>query len=261
MSIRILTLSIILFLTGIGGFGLGRIPGQSATQIGPVLPADHPVTQALNRKSELKLTQEQTVKLTAIKAELETRFAKVNQRLAEIQARMESAKANGDEGEARLAAEDQAKLAQEVKETLAPYVESTGRQALEILTDEQRAKLTGVPQGPEKHDLLLGYIMEHRDQIGVTPQQFTKLMYLQADLIRAVAPIREQVELLQEQAKASKDPADAQAVMEKVVPLAAKVEDLKKEFSRKATEEVLDEPERKKLQQLLAAKGATAESF
>jgi hypothetical protein len=103
-------------------------------------------------------------------------------------------------------------------------------------------------------EFVLDTIMQSRDQLGITPKQFTKLQYLLADFIRAFAPVREKMELLQLEiqekfAKAGKAPTPD--YIEHASDLQKQVAALQAQFSEEAAKEVLEPEQRTKLQELL----------
>jgi hypothetical protein len=105
--------------------------------------------------------------------------------------------------------------------------------------------------GPE---FVLDTIMKSRDQLGITPQQFTKLQYLLADFIRAFAPLREKMELLQLKiqdkfTKPGKQPAPE--YLDLATDLQKQVASLQSQISEQAAKDVLEPEQRTKLEELL----------
>jgi len=106
----------------------------------------------------------------------------------------------------------------------------------------------------EAQEFMLNTIMQSREQLGITPQQFTKLQYLLADFIRAFAPVREKMELLQldiqdKFAKVGKEPTPEYG--EHAAELQKQVAALQTQFSEQALKNVLEPKQRTKLEELL----------
>ena len=101
------------------------------------------------------------------------------------------------------------------------------------------------------------FIMQAREQLSITPQQFTKLQYLQADVIRAFAPLREEMELLQAevQAKVANGATEPPPELkERGAGIQKKVKELQANFSDRAIKEVLEPKQRAMLEELLRGK-------
>ena len=220
------------------------------------IPAEHPVMLALHYQRELALDDNQLQKLNAMRDEFAKEFAPLRQQVESLQHRMLELKQSENPNQ-----DTAAKLKQEgdaIGAKMKPIIEGYAHQVGQLLTDEQRQKLTKFANAAGHHsdgqEFVLNTIMESRDQLGITPQQFTKLQYLLADFIREFAPIRERMELVQIEiqdkfGKAGKSPAPE--YIELATDIQKQVADLQTKFSARAASEVLDPKQRTKLGELL----------
>jgi Spy/CpxP family protein refolding chaperone len=216
---------------------------------------DHPVSIALRFHQELGLSDDQVQHLQHLREELTNAFAPFKDRAEAIHRQMEEFQRGG--GKDPQAAQALQHQAEELQTQLKPIFEHFGQAVGEILTPEQREKLGQMNQAHSHADgdpFLLMFLMEARERLGVTPQQFTKLQFLQADFIRAFAPIREQVEMtmmeVQEKyAKAGKEPP--QEIRHRMEGLQQKVKELQTQFSERAVKDVLQPEQRARLQEIM----------
>jgi Spy/CpxP family protein refolding chaperone len=218
------------------------------------IPSEHPVMLALHYQHELALTDDQTQKITALRDEMGKEFAPLHEQAEEIQKRMQQPQQNGNPDQATAA-----KLKQEgdaLGAKMQPLFERYAQEVAKILTDDQRQKLmkySAAGHPSDGQEFMLNTIMQSRDQLGVTPQQFTKLQYLLADFIRAFAPVREKMEILQLeiQAKFVKDgQPPTSEYKEHAADLQKQVATLQAQFSEQAKRDVLEPEQRTKLEEL-----------
>ena len=220
------------------------------------IPSEHPINLALRNQQELLLTGEQIHQITALREEMSKEFAPLHEQADAIQKQMQELQKSGNPDQAtatKLKQEGEA-LGTKMQPLFERYAQAVGK----ILTDEQRQKLKKISDAgshpAEGQEFVLNTIMQSRDQLGITPQQFTKLQYLLADFIRAFAPVREKMELLQldVQAKYGKDgktpPAD---YIDHAKEIQKQVADLQSQDSQKAINDVLEPKQRAKLEELL----------
>ncbi len=249
-----LLLALVATLCG-GAFNLGSM-SSGGRQDSSGIPPEHPVALALRYQRELALTGDQLQKLTALRDEMGKEFAPLLAQADTIQHQMQELQQSGNPDQATAEKLKQAGDALGAK--MQPLFERYGQEAAKLLTDEQLQKLTklstsGKPAA-DKQEFVLDVIMHSREQLDITPQQFTKLQYLQADLLRAFAPLREKMELLQIEirdkfAKAGKEPTAeyrgrAEEIQKQVAALQAGVSD-------QAVKNVLEPKQRAKLEELL----------
>lgn len=220
------------------------------------IPAEHPIAVALRFRQELGLTAEQANRLEELRASLAKEFAPIRETAESIERRMRELQ----QGEKPDEAKGQA-LRREMEAlgaTVQPMFERHAQAVAQLLSPEQREKLMRLTEAHtsqgDAREFVLMFLIQAREPLGINPQQFTKLQYLQADFIRAFAPLREQMELMQMEAqekfvKAGKEPpADFRARMEDVQ---RKVKELQSQFSERAVKDVLQPNQREKLQELL----------
>ena len=220
------------------------------------IPPEHPVMLALRYQQELALTDDQTQKITALRDELGKEFAPLHEQANALQQRMQELQQSGNPdavAAAKLKEEGDA-LGAKMQPLFERYAQEVGK----LLTDDQRQKLTAYSDAgahpSDGKEFVLNTIMQSRDQLGITPQQFTKLQYLLADFIRAFAPVREKMELLQLeiQAKFAKEgQSPTPEYSQRAADLQKQVAALQSQFSDQAATDVLDSKQRTKLQELL----------
>jgi Spy/CpxP family protein refolding chaperone len=245
-------------------FSLGS-KSSAVRQDASGIPPEHPVLLALHYQRELALTDEQVQKLNSLHDELATEFAPFREQAAAIQLGMRQVQ-NGQSNQ-----ETAAKLQQQAQELTAkiqPMFERYAQELGKLLTDEQRQKLSkfadeangsrnghpGNGHSGDGQDFVLNAMMQSREQLQITPQQFTKLQYLQANFIRAFAPLREKMELLQMEmqdkfGKTGKTPTAEYA--DKAADIQKEVAALQSQISDQAIKEVLEPKQRTKLEELL----------
>jgi Spy/CpxP family protein refolding chaperone len=220
------------------------------------IPSEHPVILALHYQRELELTDLQIQKLNAMRDAMGIEFAPLHEQADAIQRRMQELQqsSNPDQEAGAKLKKDADALGAKMQPLFERYAHEVGN----LLTDEQRQKLmkssnaSGHPS--DGQEFVLNTIMQSRDQLGVTPQQFTKLQYLLADFIRAFAPVREKMELLQLEiqdkfAKAGKAPTPE--YVERAREIQKQVAALQSQFSEQAAKGVLEPDQRAKLEELL----------
>ncbi len=231
--------------------------GSTAAQGDPSgIPQEHPIALALRFHNELGLNQDQKSKLESLKGEIAKEFAPLRQQAEGIQRRMEELQKSGsqDQEKGKALQREAAALGEKIK----PVMERFAQAAAQLLTPEQREKLMRLSEAHGKQgdprEFVLMFMMQAREQLGINPQQFTKLQYLQADFIRAFAPMREQMEMMQMAAhekfgKEGKEPPPE--FMQQVQGLQMKVKQLQAQFSERAVKDVLEPNQRAKLGELL----------
>jgi Spy/CpxP family protein refolding chaperone len=220
------------------------------------IPSEHSVMLALHYQHELALTGEQIQKITALRDAMGKEFAPLHEQADALQKRMQDLQQSGNSDQ-----EAAAKLKQEgdaLGAKMQPLFERYAQEVGKLLTDEQRQQLmkfsnaSGHPS--EGQDFVLNTIMQSRDQLGITPQQFTKLQYLLADFIRAFAPVREKMELLQLEIQdkfAKESLAPTPEYLDQAAGLQKQVSALQSQFSDQALKDVLESKQRTKLEELL----------
>jgi Spy/CpxP family protein refolding chaperone len=236
-------------------FTLGSA-SSGARQDSNGIPPEHPVMLALHYQHELGLTDEQIQKMTTLRDEMGKAFAPLHEQASALQQQMQELQhsANPDQATASRLKQEGDALGAKMQPLFERYAQEVGK----LLTDEQRQKLTqysnaaGHPS--DEQVFVLDTIMRLRDPLGITPQQFTKLQYLLADFIRAFAPVREKMELLQleVQAKFAKDgQPPTPEYTEHATDLQKQVAGLQSQFSDQAKKDVLEPKQRAKLEELL----------
>ena len=255
MFTRIALMLVVLATLCGAAFSLGSrssVGRQDASGI----PPEHPVVLALHYQHELGLSEEQIQKLTTLHDALAKEFAPFREQADSIQHRMQDLQQSG-----RPDPEAGKKLKEEADalgENIKPLFERYAQQVGPLLTDEQRQKLMQfskeAPHPSDGKEFVLDTIMKSRTELEITPQQFTKLQYLLADFIRAFAPVREEIELLQMAIQSqfinvSKQPTPE--FINKAQELQGKVAALQTQFSDQAIKDVLDPKQRTKLEELL----------
>jgi chromosome segregation ATPase len=220
------------------------------------IPSEHPVMLALHYEHELALTSNQIKGISTLKDQMSKEFAPLHQQAEAIQQQMQQLQQSGSadlENAARLKKEGDALGTQ-----MQPLFERYAQEVAKLLTEDQRQKLmtysdaAGHPSNDQA--FLLNTIMQSREQLKITPQQFTKLQYLLADFIRAFAPVREQMEILQlqVQAKFAKDgQPPSPDYKEHAKDLQDRVATLQSQFSEQAKTDVLEPEQRTKLEELV----------
>jgi Spy/CpxP family protein refolding chaperone len=236
-------------------FTLGNA-SSGARQDATGIPPEHPVMLALHYQHELALTDDQVQKITALRDELGKEFAPLHEQANALQQRMQELQQSGNPDQATA---DKLKLEGDaLGAKLQPLFEKYAQEVGKLLTDEQRQELTKLSKANEHpsdgQEFVLDTIMKSRDQLEITPQQFTKLQYLLADFIRGFAPVREKMELLQIEIKAKMAKDGEQPTSEdkeQAAELQKQVAALQSQFSDKAKHDVLDPKQGTKLEELL----------
>ena len=220
------------------------------------IPAEHPVMLALHHQTELGLSEDQLKKLIALKDEFAKEFAPFHDQAEAIQKRMQELQQSGnpDQQAGTKLKEEGDALGAKMQPLFEKYAEEMGK----LLTDEQRQKLMELSkaggQASEGKEFVLDTIMKSREQLAITPQQFTKLQYLLADFIRAFAPVREKMELLQIEIRdkiAAEGMVPPDEYSKRGSYLQKQVAALQSQFSEQAAKDVLEPKQRAKLQELL----------
>lgn len=237
-----------------GAFTLG---GASAAQ-GDTggIPPEHPIALALRFRQELGLSADQVSHLEEMRASFAREFAPIRERSESIQHRMQELQQSGkqDQDAARALQREAEELGNQAKPLFERYMGSV----VQLLTPEQREKLGKLADAHSHQQegpvFVLMFAIESRERLGINPQQFTKLQFLQADFIRAFAPLREQMEMLQIEVqekfgKEGKEPTPeykgrAEAIQKKVM-------ELQTQMSERAMKEVLLPNQRAMLGELL----------
>jgi hypothetical protein len=232
----------------------GAASAQGDGQIG--IPQEHPLALALKFRQELGLNSDQVAHLQEMMVSFTQEFAPIRQKADSIQHRMQELQQSGKQDpEAGKALQREA---DGLGESAKPLFEKYAQSAMQLLTPEQREKLSKLAdahsQQAKPQDFVMMFVMEHREQLGISPQQFTKLQYLQADFIRAFAPIREQAEMLGMEAqekfgKAGKEPPPE--FRQQMEGIQKKVMQLQGQFSERAVKEVLQPNQRAMLEEML----------
>jgi|CXWL01.1.fsa_nt_gi Skp family chaperone for outer membrane proteins/quinol monooxygenase YgiN len=265
MFTRIAILVVVFSAMGAGGFTLGRSSASSGQAGGLGVPQDQPVVIALENRSELKLSAAQSARLEDIKLSLEKKLEPFQRRAKELENKVRELQQSGGTPEARARLEEEMKALQQTLESQVPTIIAKATEdVLQTLNQEQREALQRLMQtrmGKSGADnLVLTFIMEKREQLGLSPQQFTKLQYLQSDLIRAFAPVREQIEMLQIEMRRGVEQTHKEPgaqLIQRMRSLEEQVAVMKEKFSNRAIEEVLSAEQRQKLQSLLHGNGKT----
>ncbi len=251
-----------------GAFTLGGAAGIQRDSGG--IPAEHPIALALRFRQELALTADQAAKLEQLRVAMAQEFAPLREQMESLQRRMEELRHSEkeDSDAAKALQQEGETLGATIKPMLVRYAQPVG----EMLTPEQREKLMRLSeahgQQGDPREFLLMFMMQAREQLGITPQQFTKLQFLQADFIRTFAPMREQMELMQMEAQKSEHQPSpergAQEVQQAVArqrafnmqALQIRVKGLQVQFSERAMK-VLESGQRAKLAESLGGERRT----
>jgi Spy/CpxP family protein refolding chaperone len=255
MIARIALMFVVVATLCCAAFSLGS-KSSRGKQDATGIPPEHPVMVALHYQRELGLSADQIQKVTALHDALGKEFAPLRAKAESIQHAMQDVQQSAKPDPATVK-----KLQQEsgaLSETIRPLFDSYAQEVAKLLTDEQRQKLmkfssdSGHPS--DDHTFVLDTMMQSRDQLGITPQQFTKLQYLLADFIRAFAPVREKMELLQLEVqdkfqKEGKPPAPD--FVQRGEDLKKQIAALQSQFSDQAEKEVLNPEQRTKFEGLL----------
>jgi len=220
------------------------------------IPSGHPVILALHYQHELALTDQQVQQLTAMRDEMGKEFAPLHEQADALQQKMQELQQSGSPDQEAAAKLKQA--GDELGAKMQPLFDRYSHQVGDLLTDEQRQKLMKFSNAAEHpsdgQDFVLNTIMQSREQLGITPQQFTKLQYLLADFIRSFAPLREKMELLQIEiqdkfAKAGKTPPPD--YVDRATEIQKQVAALQSQFSDQAIKDVLEPKQSAQLEELL----------
>ena len=234
----------------LGGAAGGRKQDTSG------IPPEHAVSLALRYQQELALSSDQIAKLNQIHDAMAKEFAPLRERAEAIQHQMEDLQKSGkpDEETARKLQQEGDELGKKMQPLFERYAQMVGP----ILSQEQREKLMKLAQAnshqADGNEFVMMVVMQSRDQLSITPQQFTKLQYLQSDFIRAFAPLREQMELLQIEVKdkfgkSGEQPTDE--YRDRGLSIQKAVTALQAQFSERAIKEVLLPEQKAKLEELL----------
>ncbi len=255
MLTRITIMFVVIAVLCSAAFTLGGKAVASQSDASGI-PPEHPVALALRFQQELGLSSEQVAKLDQSREAMAKEFAPLRERAQSIQHRMQELQQSGKSDE------DAAKKLQHEGEELGakiqPLFERYSQSVVQLLSPEQREKLMKLSEahahGPEGRGFVMMFVMQSREQLGISPQQFTKLQYLQADFIRAFAPLREQMETLQMEVqeqfgRAGKEPT--REYRERAEGLQKKIGELQAQFSERAIKDVLQPNQRAKLVELL----------
>lgn len=251
---RVSLMFVVIAVLCAGAFALG---GAAAVQAGPEgVPPNHPIALAMRFHQELDLTGDQTTRIGELKEAMAKDFAPFHEKVESLQRRVHELQQSGKADPASISALQHE--GDELTGKMRPMFDRYARSLFELLTPEQREKLAKLAEAHanegDPREFVLMFIMQAREQLGVNPQQFTKLQYLQADFIRAFAPLREQMEMTQMEAqekygKVGKEPPPE--FMARVQALQKKVKDLQAQFSERAVKEVLQPNQQAKLSELL----------
>ena len=220
------------------------------------IPPEHAVLQALHYQHELALSADQIQQLGALKEALGKEFAPFREQAEAIQHRMQELQASGklDQETSKSLQQESDALTAKIKPLFDHYGDEVGK----LLSDEQRQnlmKLVSAGNHPsDGKEFLLNTMMQSREELQVTPQQFTKLQYLLADFIRAFAPLREKMELLQlAEHEKSSNPGDKPSAdfVAKSTEIQKQVAALQSQISDQAIKDVLEPAQKAKLKELL----------
>jgi hypothetical protein len=250
MFTRIALLFGIFTTMGLGGYMTGHFTVQHGQGAPNGVPHEHPLTIALEAKAELQLSPAQVAHLEQLRAAMFKELEPVHARLQGIHERAAMAHEAGD-----LQAMEQIEKEVKAIEAIArPIMERFAQETIKVLTPEQHQKLGQMVNARMANhgsrDFVMMFMMEAREQLGITPQQFTKLQYLQADFIRAFAPLREELETMHMQFMAGGKTPSAED-MKRATELQKRVKELQNQFTNRAIKEVLNPEQRQKLEQLL----------
>lgn len=236
-------------------FTLGGTAAAGQGDAGGV-PAEHPVALALRFRQELGLSGDQAAQLEQMRGAMAKEFAPIRELADSLQHRMQELQQSGKQDQE--AARSLQREAEELGAKIKPLFERYAQSALQLLSPEQHERLGRLAEAhaheSDGRDFVLMFVMQAREPLGINPQQFTKLQYLQADFIRAFAPLREQMEMLQIEAQQKFGKAGQEPPPEfrgRMEVLQKKVKELQSQFSERAVREVLQPDQRTKLEQLL----------
>jgi Spy/CpxP family protein refolding chaperone len=220
------------------------------------IPLQHPVQLSLQFRHELNLTNDQVGQLEQLRDSLAKEFAPLREQVESLQSQMAALQQNPkpDEDSAKNLQHQGDELGAKVHALFDRYAQSVAQ----LLSDEQRQKLmqmsNALSKGSKGPDFVMMFIMDSREKLGLTPQQFTRMQYLQADFIRAFAPLREQMELLQMEVQEKFGKAGQQPTseyQEKGQAIQKQVSELQSQFSDRAIKEVLLPDQKAKLEEML----------
>jgi hypothetical protein len=264
MFTRIALLFGIFTTMGLGGYMTGHFTMQHGQEAPNGVPHEHPLTIALEAKTELQLSAAQVAHLelsAAQVAHLEQLRAAMFKELEPVHARLQSIHeraAKAHETGDRQAMEQIEKEVKAIEAVARPIMERFTHETIKALSPEQHQKLGQMVNARMANhgsrDFVMMFMMEAREQLGITPQQFTKLQYLQADFIRAFAPLREELETMHMQFMAAGKTPSAED-MKKATELQKRVKELQNQFTNRAIKEVLNPEQRQRLEQLLQQGG------
>ena len=220
------------------------------------IPPEHPVQLAQRFHEDLGLSPEQVAKLIQVKEALTKEFTPLRAQAESLEHRMQELKLSEKPDE--VAAKKLQHESEELGGKLKPLFDRYANSVAEMLTPEQREKLMRLSEahgkGHDESGFPLMFAMQSREELGLSPQQFTKLQYLQADFIRAFAPLREQMELLQIEIHdkfAATGTEPTQEFRDRGESIGRKVKELQAQYSERAVKEVLLPNQRAKLGELL----------
>lgn len=258
MSTRIALLFVVIAVLCSAAFTLGGTAAARQVDASGI-PPEHPVSLALRNRQELGLSDEQVTKLSQMRDAMAAEFAPLRDQAQSLQHQMQELQQSGSND--TDAAKKLKAAGDELGNKMRPMFDRYAQAVAQLLSPEQREKLMKLSelqrQKSNGNQFVLGFVMESRERLGITPQQFTKLQYLQADFIRAFAPLREQMELLQMEVqekfgKAGREPTAE--YQERGKNLQQKVMELQAQFSERAVKEVLEPKQRTELEELLGGK-------
>lgn len=264
MLTRITLLIVVTAFLCAAAFTLGGMSWAAQKDSGQI-PAEHPVMLALSHQKELDLTSDQVEKLSQLRDQMAKEFGPLWDQAQSVQQRMQELQASGkqDPESTQKLQKEGDEVGANVRQLFERYAHSAG----ELLSDDQRQKLMKLSEAnghqPEGQDFKLMFMMQSRDQLGITPQQFTKLQFLQADFIKEFAPLREQMDLLQIEVQdkfgktGTQPPAEYQ---QRGASIQQKVQELQGQFSDRAVNEVLNDSQKTKLEELLHGEHPAAPS-
>lgn len=218
------------------------------------IPLQHPVTFALRYRNEISLSQDQVASLERLRGAFARDFAPFREKMGAIQRRMGEIQRGGNPDPNEVQKLEVA--AGELENAIRPLADGYAQQAMQLLRPEQQQKLARLAEAApgkdgEGKDFPLVLMMQERARLGITPQQFTKLQFLQADFIRAFAPLREQMEMIQIELR-GKPPTPE--IAQRVEALVKQIKELQATFSERAARDVLTTDQRARLGDLLRDK-------
>ncbi|MCH8274685.1 MAG: hypothetical protein IH851_07840 [Armatimonadetes bacterium] len=212
----------------------------------------HPIAWALELHERLGMNEEQIKVLRAVWAALKESMANIGRKMEEVERRVAELKETGRWNE-EAAADIERHMA--ALHRAADKTREAGGHLHELLTEDQMRRLEEIMDaqhaGRAAREFLLEFLMAARERLEITPQQFTQLQYLQADYIRAFAPVRERAELLEirvhEEFEGREPPPD---IREEMQGLERAHAELREAISQRALE-VLTPDQRERLERIL----------